>query len=170
MAFCYFDPNSVWDRACRLAMTQTHGPIAFHHRHAANLADDAASLASAQRADEWLELVAGPWTTEAGEPQRDHRITAAVTALHHLEPHEKLSALELAELVGLSSSRFLHLFREQTGTTLRRYRLWLRMLHAAALVSDTADLTTAAAGAGFANPSHLTNSFHAMFGLPALRS
>lgn len=169
MAFCFFDPSSAWHRGCRVAMTQTHDPITYQHTDEASLIHNADSLRTAQQASEWLDIAAGPLPHDISEPTCDPRITAAVSALHHLDPHQRQSAGELAELVGLSSSRFLHVFHDQTGTTLRRYRLWLRMLRAAALLSDTADLTAAAAEAGFASPSHLTSSFHTMFGLPPSR-
>ena len=39
------------------------------------------------------------------------------------------------------------------------------MLRAAELVRDGANLTTAATDAGFASPSHFSDSFRAMFGL-----
>ena len=67
--------------------------------------------------------------------------------------------------MALSASRFLHVLREETGTSFRRYRLWARMLRAAARIADGANLSTAAAGAGFSSPSHFSDSFHTMFGL-----
>jgi AraC-like DNA-binding protein len=66
---------------------------------------------------------------------------------------------------GLSVSTFLRLFRAQTGTTFRRYRLWTRMLRVALLLETWPDLSTAAVEAGFASPSHFSSAFHAMFGL-----
>ncbi|MFI7451098.1 helix-turn-helix domain-containing protein [Nonomuraea sp. NPDC049714] len=78
---------------------------------------------------------------------------------------DAIPADRLAADLGLSTSRFLHLFRAHTGTSLRRYRLWTRMLRAAALIADRQDLTAAAAGAGFASPSHFSDAFHRMFGL-----
>ncbi|CRK56290.1 Transcriptional regulator, AraC family [Alloactinosynnema sp. L-07] len=71
----------------------------------------------------------------------------------------------LAAAVGVSTSRFLHLFRDYTGTSFRRYRLWARMLAAGSAIAAGGNLTDAAADAGFASPSHLSSSFHAMFGL-----
>ncbi|MGW0590113.1 helix-turn-helix domain-containing protein [Streptosporangium sp. NPDC002607] len=66
--------------------------------------------------------------------------------------------------VGLSMSAFLRLFRAQTGTTCRRYRLWARMLRMATLLETWPDLSTAAVEAGFAGPSHFSSAFHAMSG------
>jgi AraC-like DNA-binding protein len=71
----------------------------------------------------------------------------------------------MAAMVDLSTSRFLHLFRDQTGTSYRRYRLWLRMMRAADLLRQGHNLTRAATEAGFSSPSHFSDTFHAMFGL-----
>lgn len=178
MAFCYVDPASVWHDACRRAMTRTGGVIDYGHRHEDALAAAAGDLTAAGPARAWLELAAGPppvgtcsaspFSAHPGpEPAGpgDPRIRAAVVALHRLGPHETSSAAHLAAVSGLSTSRFLHLFREQLGTSFRRYRSWLRMLRAVELIRGHADLTTAAAGAGFASPSHFSTSFHAMFGV-----
>jgi methylphosphotriester-DNA--protein-cysteine methyltransferase len=43
--------------------------------------------------------------------------------------------------------------------------LWLRMLRAAEVLRHHSSLTAAAAAAGFASPSHFSDSFVAMFGL-----
>ena len=73
---------------------------------------------------------------------------------------------ELAARVGLSASRFTHLFTEQVGIPLRRYVLWSRLRVAITLVQGGDDLTGAAHGAGFADSAHLTRTTREMFGLP----
>ena len=82
-------------------------------------------------------------------------------------PGDQLRAAEIAAAVNLSPSRFLHVFSAHAGTSFRRYRLWARMCHAAGALSDGADLTTASAEAGFASPSHFSDTFRTMFGLSA---
>ena len=93
--------------------------------------------------------------------------SAAAALLAH--PAGSSSAAELAARAHLSTSRFLHLFAAQSGTSFRRYRLWARVLSVGRAVSKGADLTTAAMAAGFASPSHLTDTFHTMFGLSPSR-
>ena len=61
----------------------------------------------------------------------------------------------------------LHLFRAETGTSMRAYRMWTRMLQAAREVGNGSNLTTAAAHTGFASPSHLADRFRQTFGLTA---
>jgi AraC-like DNA-binding protein len=76
-----------------------------------------------------------------------------------------LPAGPLAAELGLSESRFLRLFRDGTGTSYRRFRLWAQMHRAARALADGHNLTRAAAEGYFASPSHLSTAFHAMFGL-----
>lgn len=73
---------------------------------------------------------------------------------------------ELAARVGLSASRFTHLFTAQVGIPLRRYVLWSRLRIAITRVQDGDALTGAAHGAGFVDSAHLTRTTREMFGLP----
>ncbi|GAA3383822.1 AraC family transcriptional regulator [Cryptosporangium minutisporangium] len=171
MAFCYLDPASARFHGCRRAMTTTDGGIAYQHRYEDVLVATAGNLTD-RTAERWLDAASGSdhpadATPGDGAPDRmDPRIRKAVDMLHEHADRSDVSAADLAALVGLSTSRFLHLFAESAGTSFRRYRLWLRMGRAATRIRDGADLTTAAVDAGFASPSHYTSSFHAMFGLP----
>lgn len=167
MAFCYLDPGSIRHRACQRAMTATNEAIAYGHRREDLLTRTVGDLTDAKSARAWLDLAAGPQPAHVdGQSARlDPRIQDTIAALHGRDAHDIPSAAHFAARVGLSPSRFLHLFRDHTGTSFRRYRLWLRMLRAAAAIRDQADLTTAAMDAGFASPSHFSDAFHTMFGL-----
>ena len=72
----------------------------------------------------------------------------------------------LAEAVGLSPSRLMHVFTESIGIPLRPYLSWLRLQRAAAaIVSGTASLTEVAHAAGFADAAHMTRSFKRTLGV-----
>ena len=73
----------------------------------------------------------------------------------------------LAAAAGLSASRLQHLFLAETGVPLRRFRQWIRFRWMMSRVAAGASLTTAALDAGFANSSHFSHSFKAMFGVSA---
>ena len=77
----------------------------------------------------------------------------------------KIRLLDLAALVDLSPSRLSHLFRKHTGTTLQSYIRWQRLVAATAHLADGASITHASSLAGFADGSHYTKTFRAMFGL-----
>ncbi|MGW8654016.1 helix-turn-helix domain-containing protein, partial [Nocardia salmonicida] len=53
------------------------------------------------------------------------------------------------------------------GTTFRRYQQWARVIHALSDVAAGHDLTRSATDAGFATPSHFSETFHRMFGMSA---
>ena len=72
---------------------------------------------------------------------------------------------ELAAEVCLSVPRFVQLFKQCTGLTVRRYRLVIRMNYAVKLVCGGASPTSAAAEAGFADYAHFSRTFKAIMGL-----
>lgn len=165
MAFCYLDPASPRERACRRMMSGS-AELAQGHSHELELARQAASMdggTSFPAAQRWLDLAGPDDHAETG----DARIRQATCRLS--EDVGRLPAEKLAAEIGLSVPRFLRLFRAQTGTTFRRYRLWTRMVRVAALLERWPDLSTAAVEAGFASPSHFSSAFHAMFGLQPSR-
>ncbi|WP_236077652.1 AraC family transcriptional regulator [Rhodococcus sp. P1Y] len=159
MLFAYSDPGT--SRADRIldTMAMRIGGIGLTHTAEARILDavnvddpDPHALA---------EFISGP------EPRLlDDRIREAMQIVR-TKPGAVVAASDLAAAVNLSTSRFLHLFSAETGTSFRRYRLWARMLHVGEAVADGRDLTRASVEAGFASPSHFSDSFHAMFGLSA---
>ncbi len=170
LAFCYMDPGTGSYQSCRQAMTVTAGALRYHHEHEAALDLLAEELSGVEQASAWLDLAGGATGTAAdevdsGRLRTDTRIRRVMTALDALPPTDDAPAARMAAMVDLSTSRFLHLFRDQTGTSYRRYRLWLRMLRAADLLRQGHNLTRAATEAGFSSPSHFSDTFHAMFGL-----
>jgi methylphosphotriester-DNA--protein-cysteine methyltransferase len=70
-----------------------------------------------------------------------------------------------AAAVQMSVSHFLHVFAACTGTTFRRYQQWARLRIVGAGLDAGHDLTRCAADAGFASPSHLSETFRRTFGL-----
>jgi AraC-like DNA-binding protein len=90
---------------------------------------------------------------------------AAVMARIHGDPAADAGVDELAAGVGLSGHRLQHLFKEATGTTLRRYRLWKRAVLVGRRLGAGWRLTEAALEAGFTDSSHLSRSFRELFGM-----
>ncbi|MGE0215857.1 helix-turn-helix domain-containing protein [Mycolicibacterium sp.] len=155
---CYLDPTSSRASAARARFRNAGTDLATGHRDEELLAEPPADADTARR---WLGLAA-----PVPPRQCDSRI-AAIAARIGADPAAAPSSSELAAAVGLSESRLLHLFRRETGTSLRRYRLWIRLMRAGAAIGAGHNLTRAAADAGFASPSHLADRFKATFGLTA---
>ncbi|WP_020499779.1 helix-turn-helix domain-containing protein [Sciscionella marina] len=154
MLFCYLDPGSAAAERIRERMSE--------HTSAARFGfSGERELIRRVRATGPRELFTNP-----DSARLDERIRVALRIMR-ADPANAPSADRLAQQVHLSSSRFLHLFSAHTGTSFRRYRLWNRMLCVAAAIEAGHDLTRASTVAGFASPGHFSDSFRAMFGLPA---
>ncbi|MGF1689269.1 helix-turn-helix domain-containing protein [Photobacterium japonica] len=100
----------------------------------------------------------------------DTRVKAAITFLYKQMGNaegiaEKIAASRVAQKVGVSESRFLHLFRENMHITWRSYVLWQRLLCAINVIRQGSSATVAAHHAGFADSAHLSRTFKATFGL-----
>jgi AraC-like DNA-binding protein len=164
MAFLYLDPLSADVAALRASMRRDHGHFLVGLRH------EAAALAAFKRIARreiepriaWAELATILRLDTAA--RKDPRIIAAVEHMR-AAPGESHSLADLAATARLSTSRFLHLFKETTGVPLRRFRIWNRMGAAIRSVVGGATLTEAAHRAGFASSAHFSAAFRDMFGL-----
>lgn len=76
-----------------------------------------------------------------------------------------LRANEVAKLVELSPSRFLHWFTDTLGLPFRAYVRWIRLQAAVRALSLGGNLTEAAYSAGFADSAHLSRTFASAFGI-----
>ncbi|MDS4026952.1 MAG: AraC family transcriptional regulator [Candidatus Contendobacter sp.] len=101
---------------------------------------------------------------EERQQSLDHRIQRVIRLMKEDLTHS-YSMTELAEYVNLSPTRLVHLFKEEVGVPIRRFRQWHRMRVVAALVAKGDTLTDAALGAGFADSSHFSRAFRNMFGI-----
>lgn len=155
---CYLDPASQRSAACRAQFDRFRGDIGVQHAAETALLTPPTDDIEALR---WLDIAA-PSDVRVIDP----RIELAAKQVRD-DPAAAVPAAELAASVGVSESRFLHLFRQEIGSSLRRYRLWCRLMRAGAGLAAGQNLTTAAADAGFASPSHLADRFKTTFGLSA---
>lgn len=161
---CYLDPTSLRAESVRRRFTHWHNELGYHHADEIPLITDSLALFAAdgdKQAQRWLDLA-------APHPKRtiDSRIAEAARRIYQ-EPAATTASRDLAAGAGLSESRFLHLFRQEAGTSIRRYRLWIRIIRACTSLAAGQPVTTAAMDAGFASPSHLADRFRSTFGLSA---
>lgn len=96
----------------------------------------------------------------------DPRIGRVVRQLQ-LNEGEPVAVADAAASVGLSASRFQHLFAADVGVPYRRYRSWQRMLAAIREIVSGANFTAAAHAAGYADQAHFAHDFRRMFGASA---
>ncbi len=99
-----------------------------------------------------------------GNAALDPRI-GALTARFNQDDLLDATTEVLADQVGLSTSRFIHLFTSELGAGVRRVKQYYRFKAAVRSVAAGGSLTTAAHHAGFADSSHFSRAFLDTFGL-----
>jgi AraC-like DNA-binding protein len=111
-----------------------------------------------------------PWVTQTllcdrRPPSLDYRVKRVLRALpSRLAEEEAVSLDAVAASVGLSPSRFMHLFTTSVGVPLRPYVLWLRLQCGAGELARGKSVADAAHAAGFSDAAHFTRTFRRMIG------
>ena len=117
-----------------------------------------------------VEAIAGDFDLSREEP------AVAATARRRVErarafiadrPEANPGLYAVAAAAACSPFHLTRLFKQQTGMTIRAYRLRLRLAVALQEIADGAmDLAALALRAGFSHHSHMTVSFQKVFGMP----
>lgn len=94
----------------------------------------------------------------------DPRIARVLTALGD-RPGEALTAADCAGLVNLSVSRFLHLFKQETGIAFRACRAWKRARHLLHFANETINMAHLALDIGYPDSTHFSHSIRRFYGL-----
>ncbi|MBF6297580.1 helix-turn-helix transcriptional regulator [Nocardia amamiensis] len=155
----FVDPAGTPATGIAGEMTATAGPYGLAHRREQELVE----LCRGDDVDPdriFAQAVAG------SAPVADPRIEWAAAAIRR-NPNQTFRADTIAANLGLSTTHFLRLFAQRSGTTFRGYQRWTRVVHALRDTATGRDLTRSATDAGFATPSHFSETFHHMFGLSA---
>ena len=160
MAFLYVDPLGRDLRALIARMTNVTPRAAFDLREESGVIEIMTGLAESRLAARDGRASLGELLGVGTRGKTSVRIDAALQHMRD-EPQQAHRLTTLAARAGLSPSRFLHLFKIETGVPLRRYRIWNRM--GAAI--RAASLTEAAHAAGFASSAHFSSAFRDMFGM-----
>lgn len=99
-------------------------------------------------------------------PQRriDARIEQVLEAMRN-NPSQSTTAQQCAADVGLSFSRFLHLFKAEVGTPFRSLRTWKRARSLLHHVKRETNLVHVALDAGYPDSTHFSHSVRQVYGL-----
>lgn len=94
----------------------------------------------------------------------DPRIMRIVARLNGLSA-DPVTAMDCAAMAGLSLSRFLHLFKEQTGISFRAFRAWKRARQLLHYVNEDVNLAHLAQNIGYPDSTHFSHSIRRFYGL-----
>ncbi|ABD88746.1 helix-turn-helix domain-containing protein [Rhodopseudomonas palustris] len=94
----------------------------------------------------------------------DGRIARAIALLNDVSG-KALTATRCAAAAKLSPSRFLHLFKEQTGVSFRAFRAWKRARHLLHFVNAEINLAHLAQDIGYPDSTHFSHSIRRFYGL-----
>jgi AraC-like DNA-binding protein len=101
-----------------------------------------------------------------GLPDRniDPRIRRSAAQLNDFSG-SKMTAADCAAAAGLSSSRFLHLFKQETGISFRAFRAWKRARHLLHFANQELNLAHLAQDIGYPDSTHFSHSIRRFYGL-----
>ncbi len=94
----------------------------------------------------------------------DGRI-AAVVRRFQARPWANMSGEDCASEINLSLSRFLHLFKDETGMNFRTFRAWKRGRDVLRHVNVERNLARFALDAGYPDSTHFSHSLRRIYGL-----
>jgi AraC-like DNA-binding protein len=78
---------------------------------------------------------------------------------------EPVTAASCAVEAGLSQSRFLHLFKQETGISFRSFRAWKRARHLLHFANQDLNLAHLAQDIGYPDSTHFSHSIRRFYGL-----
>ena len=94
----------------------------------------------------------------------DPRVVKAIAQIGRFSG-EPVTAESCAVEVALSPSRFLHLFKEETGISFRSFRAWKRARHLLHFANQDLNLAHLAQDIGYPDSTHFSHSIRRFYGL-----
>jgi len=96
--------------------------------------------------------------------QLDLRVVRAISQIGKFSG-EPVTAASCASEAGLSTSRFLHLFKEETDIAFRSFRAWKRARHLLHFANQDINLAHLAQDIGYPDSTHFSHSIRRFYGL-----
>jgi AraC-like DNA-binding protein len=94
----------------------------------------------------------------------DARVVQAIAQIGRFSG-DPVTAASCAAVAGLSASRFLHLFKQQTGISFRSFRAWKRARHLLHFANQDHNLAHLAQEIGYPDSTHFSHSIRHFYGL-----
>lgn len=169
VAILYVEPESIDYTNISASMRDGTWAICYDHIDEQRLIDNMRTIylyhSPLEEAHKLVQnVIYGFGYDYENEEKIDQRIRKIVDLLKS-EPAMSYSMDAMAAMIDLSPTRFIHLFKEQMGVPMRRFRQGLRMKVVIQLVAEGKSLTEAAIEAGFTDSAHFSRAFRNMFGI-----
>jgi AraC-like DNA-binding protein len=94
----------------------------------------------------------------------DARVVRAIAQIGRFSG-DPVTAAGCAAVAGLSTSRFLHLFKQETGISFRFFRAWKRARHLLHFANQDLNLAHLAQAIGYPDSTHFSHSIRHFYGL-----
>jgi len=94
----------------------------------------------------------------------DPRVVKAIALISRFSG-EAATAENCASAAGLSTSRFLHLFKDETDISFRSFRAWKRARHLLNFANQDVNLAHLAQDIGYPDSTHFSHSIRRFYGL-----
>jgi AraC-like DNA-binding protein len=94
----------------------------------------------------------------------DPRVVGSIAQIGRFRG-DAVTAASCAAEAGLSSSRFLHLFKQETGISFRAFRAWKRARHLLHFANQDLNLAHLAQDIGYPDSTHFSHSIRRFYGL-----
>lgn len=158
------EPESVPDGTLEAVARRLQGPDS--HLFANRIRNAYATLAEMQHRDAIANAEFDTMCFGDALPQRvlDPRVVRAIGRIGQFSG-EPVTAAGCATEAGLSPSRFLHLFKEETGISFRSFRAWKRARHLLHFANQDINLAHLAQDIGYPDSTHFSHSIRRFYGL-----
>ncbi len=158
------EPESVCAGALDALAARLMGPE--YHLLADRIRGAYAALRDRQYSDDLSNAEFDTMCFGEALPQRalDPRVVRAIAQIGKF-CGEPVTAASCATEAGLSPSRFLHLFKEETGISFRSFRAWKRARHLLHFANQDINLAHLAQDIGYPDSTHFSHSIRRFYGL-----
>jgi len=158
------EPESVCAGAFEELATRLSGPEA--ELFAGRIRDAYARLRQRQDSDDISNVEFDTMCFGEALPQRalDPRVVRSIVQIGKFSG-EPVTAASCAAEARLSPSRFLHLFKEETGISFRSFRAWKRARHLLHFANQHINLAHLAQDIGYPDSTHFSHSIRRFYGL-----
>jgi AraC-like DNA-binding protein len=158
------EPESVRPGTCEQLMKRLSGEERAHFAHRIRYAYE--ELLRRERRDDITASVLDRMCFGEALPRRhlDPRVVRAIARIG-IFSGEPVTAAGCAAEAGLSASRFLHLFKQETGISFRSFRAWKRARHLLHFANQDLNLAHLAQDIGYPDSTHFSHSIRRFYGL-----